>query len=349
MIPSPDLPRLRDSDQGEGQPETRAVVLRRYAGVRVLVLGAAGFIGRWVARLLTEAGADLWLTGRSDIPLDLLAAHQINGHAVQVDLADRTTRMRLLTQVRPAIIFCLAGYGVDRAERDEGLAYRINAELVEDLCVGLANLSDQGWPHQRLVHTGSALEYGRISGSLAEDSLPAPDTLYGRSKLAGTAALTSASQQSGLRALVARLFTVYGPGEHDGRLLPTLLHAAQTGKPAQLTNGAQRRDFTYVEDVAEGLLRLGLAHTGPGEIVNLATGRLTSVRDFALEAAAVLGLPAAQLDFGVLPARSEEMQHDPVTLERLVQHTRWRPTTTITQGVRETSRFLRIGPYRRAM
>ena len=122
---------------------------------------------------------------------------------------------------------------------------------------------------------------------------------------------------AGLQALVARLFTVYGPGEHEGRLLPTLLNAARTGQPAELTNGLQQRDFIYVEDVAEGLLRLGLSCGTPGEVVNLATGHLTTVRECAETAARVLSLSAERLRFGTLPTRAEEMQHDPVTLDRL--------------------------------
>ena len=81
-----------------------------------------------------------------------------------------------------------------------------------------------------------------------------------------------------MRAVTARLFTVYGPGEHCGRLLPSLIEAARAEKPLELTAGTQLRDLTYVEDVAEGLLRLGLAQAEPGSVVNLATGHLTMVR-----------------------------------------------------------------------
>src|SRR5205085_11129237 len=123
-------------------------------------------------------------------------------------------------------------------------------------------------------------EYGVAQGDLSESTDAAPTTLYGRSKLAGTRALTDRCRALGLNGLTARLFTVYGPEEQPGRLLPTLCTAAATQEPIELSDGRQRRDFTYIEDVVEGLLRLGVAAPNPGSVVNMATGRLTSVRSF---------------------------------------------------------------------
>jgi nucleoside-diphosphate-sugar epimerase len=168
-------------------------------------------------------------------------------------------------------------------------------------------------------------------------------TVYGRTKLMGTQEVMARSAEGGLRALTARLFTVYGPGEHQGRLLPSLIDASQTGRPIQLSMGTQRRDFTYVEDVAQGLLRLGLSNAEPGWIVNLATGRLVSVREFAHDAARVLGMPLELMIFGAVSTRPEEMHHDEVSVERLQSLTGWHPATTVTQGVRATVAFRTSG------
>ena len=137
-------------------------------------------------------------------------------------------------------------------------------------------------------------------------------------------------------ALTARLFTVYGPGEHSGRLLPSLIHAAEAGTAIDLTEGSQERDFTYVEDVAEGLLRLAESDFEPGEVVNLATGRLTSVREFVLTAAEELGLSDEQLRFGALSTRDEEMAHAPVSVDRLAELLGWLLPTSVREGIRKT-------------
>jgi nucleoside-diphosphate-sugar epimerase len=311
-----------------------------YRTARVLVLGASGFIGRWVARSLCARGAKVGLVVRHRTSAEqIFHKFGVRGDIYELDLRASLAVRNLFEEFKPAITFNLAGYGVDPSERDEETAYQINAQLVQAMCEAAAETRDREWPGQDIIHVGSALEYGSLGGSLTEDSVPHPTTLYGKSKLAGTRFLTRCCQTYQVKGLTARLFTVYGPGEHQGRLLPSLLETAQTRKPLALTTGKQKRDFTYVEDVAEGLLRLGLATTRPGEIVNLATGQLTSVRGFAETAGRILGIPTAHLKFGLLPTRAEEMEHAPVAVERLQRLTAWLPQTGIAEGVRKTLDF----------
>jgi nucleoside-diphosphate-sugar epimerase len=225
---------------------------------------------------------------------------------------------------------------MDRSERDSVIAYRINTQLVQVIAATVAQGRDPHWPGQDIVHVGTPLEYGSIGGNLAEDSAPNPTTLYGASKLAGTELLVGCCKAHNLKGLTARPFTVYGPGEPPGRLLPSLLETAKSRKPLALTTGEQKRDFIYVEDVSDGLLRLGLAPAVPGDIVNLATGRLTSVRTFAETAAQILSIPQDILKFGEIPPLGEEMHHSEVATERLRQLTAWTPSTGVAEGIQKT-------------
>lgn len=302
--------------------------------MRVLVLGATGFIGRWLARVLADSGAELFVAVRDRRLWEKLFESSNVAGLTETDLVDREGLRRLIINTDPTIVFNLAGYGVDRNERDELAAWRMNAALPLAIGECLAERTSRTWEGQELVHVGTALEYGGCSGNLSENTVPAPSTVYGRSKLAGTWALRDISPKAGLRSVIARLFTVYGPGEHEGRLLPSLVEAAQKGTNVCLTDGTQRRDFTYIDDVVEGLLRLGLIQAPPGEIINLATGRLTTVREFAETAADILGIPLARLRFGALPMREEEMAHDPISTELLQFYTGWLPAVDIRDGVR---------------
>jgi nucleoside-diphosphate-sugar epimerase len=308
-----------------------------YEGVRAAVLGAAGFLGRWVARKLCQASAWPYLIVRDAAAArGVFDQYEIRGQVIQTDLSDEASVGDVYSRIRPSITFNLAGYGVDPSERDEELARSINAGLPSAICGAAARVKDAAWPGQHVIHVGSAAEYGDAGRDLREDGPANPTTAYGKSKLEGTRAVVERCAALGLRGMVARVFTVYGPGEHSGRLLPSLIEAKRTGKALDLTSGVQRRDFTYVEDVAEGLLRLGLVSSGGGGIVNLATGQLTSVRGFAESAAGILDIPWGHLRFGKIPARDGEMEHDPISLERMRHLVEWTPPVTIAQGIRKT-------------
>ena len=304
---------------------------------RVLVLGASGFIGRWVAGALEREGCAVVLVVRD--PAAARAALEMAGVStkpVQADLTDLEELGRLVRDARPEITFNLVGYGVDRAELAPDLARRINAELPGRLAELLLE-ERRGDDPPGLIHTGSALEYG-VAQRVGEDDPAEPMTDYGRTKLAGTRAIGDKSGR-GLRGVTARLFNVYGPGEHAGRLLPCLLEAAASGQAVELTEGRQRHDFTYIDDVVEGLVRLA-ACPEPPDIVNLATGRLTSVREFVEAAAHVLRLEPDQLRLGARPGLAEEMTHEPVPVGRLREAVGWTPGISTLEGIRRTVRVL---------
>lgn len=281
-----------------------------------LVLGATGFIGRWVVRELLSRGIPVVGIIRSPRrSRDAFAGWATTPEFVTVDLERPGSGRDVVADLRPSVVFNLAGYGVDREERDEQLAERLNAELVRELAEACAQ-SGTG-AGTRLIHAGSALEYGEAGGVLSEHTIAKPTTLYGRTKLAGTLAVTAAARQAGARGVTARLFTVFGEGEHPGRLFPSLVDAAETGAAVSLTDGEQQRDFAWAGDVASLLVDLSAAPFRPGEVVNLASGRMHSVAAFIRECAAQLRLTNEQLHFGALPTRPEEMRHEGVAVERL--------------------------------
>lgn len=313
--------------------------LTRYEGVRTAVLGGTGFLGRWVARELADRGARVTLLVRDPAGVDV----EVRGEVTVADVTRPGAVEAFLSSSRPSVTFNCIGYGVDRGERDPDVEFRLNAELVVDLCDAVARHRDRSWPGNGLVHLGSGAEYGPNPDLLTEDGDPWPTTGYGRSKLEGTKAVLAAGR-TGVKGVVARAFTVYGPGEHDTRLLPTLVRAATSDEAVPLTAGTQARDFTYVGDVVDGLLLLGLAATAAGQVVNVATGALTTVRRFAETAAEELGLPADRLAFGALPARGDDLVQGPPSIDRLRRLTGWAPTTSIRDGVRLTIVRLRSNP-----
>lgn len=311
-----------------------------YRGVRVLVCGATGFIGRWVARFLSREGARLWFVGRDSERLKLAAEdHPIQGVPIAADLSVPGSFEKVFSAVCPDITFNCAGYGVLRGETDEATSWRINADLVEEMAGVIVRRGASPWDGATFVHLGSGFEYGSTPDAITETSTADPRTLYGKSKLEGTRRLQRICSSTGLRAMTVRLFTVYGPGEAAYRLLPSLLRTARSNEPLQLTRGEQERDFTYVKDVAAGLLKLGRVPAVTGHVVNLATGSLTSVRDFAECARRILGLGPERIRYGALPTRPNEVRQGSVDLTLLRTSTGWTPSCTIEEGIRDTIAF----------
>jgi len=317
------------------------------AGRRCLVLGASGFLGRWLARALHAGGAHTTaqVRDRGHLPRDIAATAEV----WVSDLGRPGSARDLIQRAQPQVVFSLVGYGVAKGERLARDYTRLNAELPAEIARELLRTAETR--DATLVHVGSALEYGAEAGSLDEASNCLPTTEYGRSKLAGTLALEE-SRKEGLACLTGRAFTVFGLGEREGRLVPSLLAARDRSGRIPLSSGRQERDWIYVEDIARALV--GLAAIAPKKIrareapfdapaINLASGALRSVREFTELLARALDIREDRLGFGDLPGLAEEMFHPAVPIARLQRALGWTPPKDPTPAFRRMRTHLSAG------
>lgn len=232
--------------------------------MRVLVLGSTGFLGGHTAEQLRALpGVRLLAGGRSpaaDVPLDLTADPEILAEALRAAAPDVVVNCAGLVTASPVRLT------------------DANARGPAALCEALTSAA----PGVRLVHLGSAAEYGPTAPgeAVAEDAATRPQGPYGATKLAGTAAVTS----SALDAVVLRVFNPVGPGAPaaglPGRLAGELRRAPVSGT-VRVGDLSAYRDFVDVRDVARAAV---LAATLPGPlppVLNIGSGRATVVRDIA--------------------------------------------------------------------
>ncbi|MCY0935644.1 NAD-dependent epimerase/dehydratase [Streptomyces sp. H34-S4] len=257
--------------------------------MRVLLIGANGYLGRYVAdRLLADPAVQLTALGRGD------------DADVRFDLATGSpgALTRFLDAVHPGVVINCAGATRGGARE----LTRHNTVAVATICESLRR-SGCG---ARLVQLGCAAEYGpsQPGSSTAEDAVPRPGGPYGVSKLAATELVLG----SGLDAVVLRVFSPVGPGTPAGsplgRLAEAMRRAMQSGDgELKLSGLGVQRDFVDVRDVARAVHAASLS--AAQGVVNIGTGRAVRLRDAAAVLARVAGYGGSLHEVDV----PQHMQH----------------------------------------
>jgi nucleoside-diphosphate-sugar epimerase len=313
------------------------------SAARVLVTGAAGFVGSAVAAELVRRGHRVTAAVRpgSDLRRLVDVAGAVELH--RADLRDPDAVARLVTAARPELCLHLAAVGavVRCDDLDEVIAANALAPLA------LARALERGGCG-RLVTAGSSSEYGPLAGPMDEARLPDPDDVYGAAKLAGMVLMRAAARGWEMPVTHLRLFSVYGPGEDPRRLVMSVLLALRAGTSIDLTPGRQVRDFVYLDDAVSAFVAAGECDTSSGAIVNVGSGVEMTVERLALTAAEVIGADPALLRFGARPYRSGERFAWQAGTHRAAELLNWRARTPLRDGLSATNDWLASRPLGQA-
>jgi UDP-glucuronate 4-epimerase len=231
--------------------------------MKVLITGAAGFIGMYVAeRLLargdTVVGIDN-LNDYYDVALKEARLARLTPNPsfrfVKLDLADREGMAALFRQERPDAVINLAAQAGVRYSLKNPLAY------ADSNLLGFVNVLE-GCRHNGVKHllyaSSSSVYGGNQKVPFAEDdNVDHPVSLYAATKKANELMAYSYSHLYGIPATGLRFFTVYGPWGRPDMAYFSFTQNILAGKPIDVFNhGKMRRDFTYIDDIAEGVLRI---------------------------------------------------------------------------------------------
>jgi UDP-glucose 4-epimerase len=265
-------------------------------GRTILVTGGAGFIGSELVSQICAAGGkvvvvDNLVNGRKE-NLAGLPADQI-----ELEIADIRDLSRLRDSLRRCdVVFHLACLGVRHSLHSPIENHEVNASATLGLLSAARDLGVQ-----RFVFVSSSEVYGSARWTpMAEDHPTFPTTVYGASKLAGECYVRAFHRSFGCGTLVVRPFNTYGPRSHHegdcGEVIPKFLLRSMAGRPMVIFgDGCQTRDFTYVSDTAQGILRAGFCDEAVGETVNLGRGKEVTMNDLAVKVARALGLKAPSI------------------------------------------------------
>ena len=231
--------------------------------MRILVTGTAGFIGYHVAEKLMGRGDevvgvdivnDYYDVSLKEARLERLARHEGYRHE-RVDLADAAAMTRIFRDERPQRVVNLAAQAGVRYSLKNPDAY------VQSNLVGFANILEACRHHdvEHLVYASSSSVYGANTTMpfSVHQNVDHPLSLYAASKKANELMAHTYAHLYGLPTTGLRFFTVYGPWGRPDMAMFLFTKAILAGEPIDVFNhGDMRRDFTYVDDVVEGVVRV---------------------------------------------------------------------------------------------
>lgn len=270
--------------------------------MKLLVTGGTGFIGSHFVKLALNEGHDVTVLRRTEYSKPrILLEKEPNW------ISDSMAKLEPTCLANYDAIVHLAAKGV--TSLDEPIDAVIEANVLHPLKL-FKSAARAGV--KRFVITGSCFEYGQSADRY--DRIPPnaplePTTPYAVSKAAASLAFCSFANQENVSLTIHRVFHVFGEGEADNRLWPSLRRAAMSGEDFPMTAGEQIRDFIPVEDVVSKLLLScdeAYLLSPNSSIENLCTGIPKSVREFA-EFFWKRWNACGKLKFGSLPYRKNEI------------------------------------------
>ena len=306
---------------------------------RWLVTGGAGFIGSHLAEALVGKGetvriADSFITGNRRN----LAAAGDRAELVEGDLADPAVAARAVAGM-DYVLHQAAIPSVPRSVKDPATSNRANVDATLQLLIAARDAQVK-----RVVYAGSSSAYGDTPTLPKREDMPThPLSPYALQKLVGEQYMQLFTALYGLETVSIRYFNVFGPRQDPSSpysgVIALFVTALLAGKaPTIVGDGGQTRDFTYVANVVDGVLRAATAPGASGEVINVATGRQISISELAKTLGEIIGVTAAPVHIDSRPGDVRDSLADISKAKAILGY---EPTVGLEEGLRRTVEWYR--------
>jgi UDP-glucuronate 4-epimerase len=303
--------------------------------MKILVTGGAGFIGSHVAARFLRDGHEVSLVDDFNDYYDpriKRANVAALGGAVRLfegDIRDRDFVQGVISEgAFDAIIHLAARAGVRPSVKNPQLYIDTNITGTHNL---LAAAHRRGIG--RFLFASSSSVYGLAKTVPFTEDLPLPQTLspYAATKLAGEQLCGNYAHLYGMRVVCLRFFTVYGPGQRPDLAIHKFTDSIHRGQPIpQYGDGSTRRDYTYIDDIVQGVAG-ALRYEGPAfDIFNLGENQTTTLSELIIEIEKALGKKA------IIERHPEQQGDMPLTaadITKARQFLGYNPQTKIREGI----------------
>jgi UDP-glucuronate 4-epimerase len=321
----------------------------------ILITGAAGFIGFHLAQRLLEQGHEVVgidnLNDYYDVNLKQDRLKQLRDHErfefIKLDMADRRAMESLFSEHAFTMAVNLAAQPGVRYSLENPHAY------VESNLIGFVNLLEgcRYTKVEHLVFASSSSIYGANTKMpfSVHDNVDHPVSLYAATKKSNELLAHSYAHLYNLPCTGLRFFTVYGPWGRPDMAYFLFTKAILEGKPINVFNhGKMRRDFTYIDDIIEGVIRVmentakpdpdwasdnpdSATSYAPYRLYNIGNNQPVELMSFIQELEAALGKKAEK---NMLPMQPGDVQATYADIDKLIQDVDFKPATPVKTGIK---------------
>ncbi len=303
-----------------------------------LVTGGAGFIGSHLAEELVRRGhrvriVDSLITGKRANLEHISPVEFIEGDLADLDVARRAV------QGCDVVLHQAAIPSVPRSVKDPITSNRANVDATLNTLVASRDAGVR-----RLVFAGSSSVYGDAATLPKHEEMPPrPLSPYALQKLVGEQYLQMFTRLYGLETVSIRYFNVFGPRQDPSSPYSGVISVFATAlledrSPTIFGDGGQTRDFTYVGNVVDGVLRACDAPKASGEVINVATGGRVSLNDLFEEMKRIIGATAKPT---YAAPREGDVRDSQADIRKAKALLGYEPTVSFEDGLRRTIEWYR--------
>jgi nucleoside-diphosphate-sugar epimerase len=310
--------------------------------MRILVTGAAGFIGSHIAEALADKGHDV-------AGVDNLSPHYATD-LKEKNVKDQTNKgvsFHRLDLVDDDLT-SLSDEGVDavvHAAAQPGISsdvhfdtYIRNNKTATHRLLEFLKEENNMKPH--VVNISSSSVYG-LEATGTEDTVPQPASHYGVTKLGAEQLVMTYHRQDHIDATSLRLFSVYGPRERPEKLFTKLIHAAETEQAFPLYEGSREhvRSFTFIGDVVDGVISaIDNKQNVAGEIINIGNDKTNTTGEAI---AAVENAVGKKIEMDMQPPRAGDQSKTAAKIAKAKELLNYNPKTNLEEGVKAQVEWFR--------